>query len=189
MNKFVMGIFVILAIGMAELPSTLACSPDILHQLTTITTQSPSNVNPPIPEPAPNPGVVYSRPVVASAPAGPIVHGIPQPAHPSTIDSIVDAVSVPEQPRSVVAGSNVFELEMEGFSICDTDGTEGLTFDEISACRVIYNSKLVAVHDYYSKPNVLKFFWIFRTVWGTLWCTLGPQLLNLRLLMTTKTET
>jgi len=134
MNKFVLGIFVILAIGMADLPSTLACSPDILHQLTTITTQSPSNVNPP--EPAPNPGVVYSRPVVASAPAGPIVHGIPQPAHPSTIDSIVDAISVPEQPRSIDAGSNVFELEMEGFSICNTDGTEGLTFNEIIACQI-----------------------------------------------------
>ena len=185
MNKFVLGIFVILAIGMADLPSTLACSPDILHQLTTITTQSPSNINPPAP--APNPGVVYSRPVVASG--GPIVHGIPQPAHPSTIDSIVDAVSVPEQPRSVVAGSNVFELEMEGFSICNTDGTEGLTFDELSACRVIYNSKLVAVHDYYSKPNVLNIFWIFRTVWGTLWFILGPQLLNLTMLMTTKMET
>ena len=151
MNKFVLGIFVILAIGIADLPSTLACSPDMLHQLsmltttTTTSTQSPSNLNPPVPDAFTglqpidpiNPGAVVSRPVVASA--GPIVHGIPQPAHPSTIDSIVDAVSVPEQPRSVVAGSNVFELEMEGFSICNTDGTEGLTFDEITACRVSYN--------------------------------------------------
>ena len=28
---------------------------------------------------------------------------------------------------------------MEGFSICNTDGTEGLTFDEINACRVNNN--------------------------------------------------
>ena len=41
--------------------------------------------------------------------------------------------------RSVEAGGNVFELDLEGFSICDTDGTEGLTFDEINACRVNYN--------------------------------------------------
>ena len=41
--------------------------------------------------------------------------------------------------RSVEAGGNVFELELEGFSICNTDGTEGLTFDEINACRVNYN--------------------------------------------------
>ena len=143
MNKFVLGIFVILAIGMADLPSTLACSPDMLHQLsmlTTTSTQSPSNLNPPVPDAFTglqpidpiNPGAVVSRPVVASA--GPIVHAHPQAAH-----STIDAISVPEQLRSIDAGSNVFELEMEGFSICDTDGTDGLTFDEITACRVSYN--------------------------------------------------
>ena len=41
--------------------------------------------------------------------------------------------------RSVEAGGNVFELELEGFSICNTDGTEGLTFNEINACRVSCN--------------------------------------------------
>ena len=116
MNKFVLGIFVILAIGMADLPSTLACSPDMLHQLsmltttTTTSTQSPSNLNPPVPD--------------ASTGLQPI-----DPINSS-------------QPRSIDAGSNVFELEMEGFSICDTDGTEGLTFDEINACRVRYTMLL-----------------------------------------------
>ena len=41
--------------------------------------------------------------------------------------------------RSGDAGGEVFELEMAGCSICNTDGTEGLTFDEINACRVNYN--------------------------------------------------
>ena len=72
MNKLVLSIFVVLAIGMAELPSIFGCRKGF-----------------------------------------------------ST--------------RSVDAGGNVFELELEGFSICNTDGTEGLTFDEINACRVNYN--------------------------------------------------
>ena len=71
MNKFALSVFVILAIGMAEFPSTFGC----------------------------NKG----------------------------------------KGRSVDAGGNVFELELEGFSICNTDGTEGLTFDEINACQVNYN--------------------------------------------------
>ena len=146
MNKFVLGIFVILAIGMADLPSTLACSPDMLHQLaklttttTTTSTQSPGNLDLPAPAPAP-------QPVLPAA--APVIDGMPEPAPYIPLDplnSIVISDYTPiidgyrEQPRSIDAGRNVFELEMEGFSICNTDGTEGLTFDEITACRVSYN--------------------------------------------------
>ena len=182
MNKFVLGIFVILAIGTADLPSTLACSPDMLHQLsmlTTTSTQSPSNLNPPAPAPAPHPTGPggYARPWVA--PVGPDVPDAFTGLQP--IDPINSS-----QPRSIDAGSNVFELEMEGFSICDTDGTEGLTFDEINACRVRYTMLLNRL---YTIISVNLIFWNFRSVWGILWFILGPQLLNLTMLMTTKMET
>ena len=91
MNKFVLKVFVILAIGMAEFPSTFGCPPD---------------PRPPI--------------------------------------------------RSVDAGGNVFELELEGFSICNTDGTEGLTFDEINACRVNYNFTQYVLGTYLI-VNILEF--------------------------------
>ena len=102
MNKLVLSIFVVLVIGMAELPSTFGCSAEYL----TTSTSTPTTTT----KPNPNQGYVlgykgyYGR-----------------------------------YYRSVDAGGNVFELELEGFSICNTDGTEGLTFDEINACRVNYN--------------------------------------------------
>ena len=110
MNKFILGIFVILAIGMAELPSTLGCNPDLVRPTT----------------PAP----VTRRPKTGHAIAD--AFGAMQ-----YLNDLYNAGKPPT--RSVEAGSNVFELEMEGFSICNTDGTEGLTFDEITACRVSYN--------------------------------------------------
>ena len=102
MNKLVLSIFVVLVIGMAELPSTFGCSAEYL----TTSTSTPTTTT----KPNPNQGYVlgykgyYGR-----------------------------------YYRSVDAGGNVFELELEGFSICNTDGTEGLTFDEINACQVNYN--------------------------------------------------
>ena len=87
MNKLVLSIFVVLVIGMAELPSTFGCSAEYLNQGYVLGYKG-----------------YYGR-----------------------------------YYRSVDAGGNVFELEMEGFSICNTDGTEGLTFDEINACQVNYN--------------------------------------------------
>merc|ERR1711953_645696 len=103
MNKFVLGIFVILAIGMADLPSTFGCNPDLVRP----TTPSPVTRKPKTGHGKPNPK-----------------GGKPNPkgSEPNT--------------RSVEARSNVFELEMEGFSICNTDGIEGLTFNEINACRI-----------------------------------------------------
>ena len=35
-------------------------------------------------------------------------------------------------------GGDLLGFEMEGFSVCNTDGTEGLTFDEIMECKVCY---------------------------------------------------
>ena len=154
MNKFVLGIFVILAIGMADLPSTLGCNPDLVRP----TTPSPVTRKPKTGHGKPNPK-----------------GGKPNPkgSEPNT--------------RSVEARSNVFELEMEGFSICNTDGIEGLTFNEINACRVSYTyySTLQTVPNNFCKPLFLD----FRSVWGILYCILGPQLLTLMLLMTIKTET
>ena len=92
MNKFVLKVFVILVIGMAELPSIFGCKKSGNRR-------------------------VWSRSGAAT--------------------------------RSVDAVDNVFELEMEGFSICNTDGTEGLTFDEINACRVSCNF----THDTRYIPN------------------------------------
>ena len=118
MNKFALSVFVILAIGMAEFPSTFGCNSDIVHLLaisrsTTTTTTPPTTTT------------IWKLPVAA-----PIGHHYARPPIAST-------GQLPY--RSVDAGGNVFELELEGFSICNTDGTEGLTFDEINACRVNYN--------------------------------------------------
>ena len=96
MNKLVLSIFVVLAIGMAELPSIFCCT-------------------------AISPG---------------------DPEWEAAI-------------RSVDAVDNVFELELEGFSICNTDGTEGLTFDEINACRV--NNNFTQYVDTYLIMKFLEF--------------------------------
>ena len=104
MNKVVLSIFVILVIGMAELPSTFGCSAEYLTTTTSTTTTTT--------KPNPNPNGGYGYPYGG--------YGY-------------------RYYRSVDKGGNVFELEMEGFSICNTDGTEGLTFNEINACRVNYN--------------------------------------------------
>ena len=111
MNKFVLCIFVILAIGMPELPSTLGCNSDLVRPTT----------------PAP----VTRR---------------PKTGHHrwSLYNDLYNAGKPPT--RSVEAGSNVFELEMEGFSICNTDGTEGLTFNEIIACQVSYTILLYRLY-------------------------------------------
>ena len=108
MNKFLLSVFVILVIGMAELPSTFGCSAEYLTTTTSTTTTTT--------KPNPNPNGGYGYPYGGY---GYRYYG--------------------RYYRSVDAGGNVFELEMEGFSICNTDGTEGLTFDEINACRVNYN--------------------------------------------------
>ena len=124
MNKFVLGIFVILAIGMADLPSTLGCNPDLVRP----TTPSPVTRKPKTGHGKPNPK-----------------GGKPNPkgSEPNT--------------RSVEARSNVFELEMEGFSICNTDGIEGLTFNEINACRVSYT---ILLYRLYQRIFVNLYFWI-----------------------------
>ena len=110
MNKLVLSIFVVLVIGMAELPSTFGCSAEYL----TTTTSTPTTTTiTTTTKPNPNQGYGYGY-----------------------------GRYYGRYYRSVDAGGNVFELEMEGFSICNTDGTEGLTFDEINACRVIYNVTL-----------------------------------------------
>ena len=112
MNKLVLSIFVVLVIGMAELPSTFGCSAEYL----TTSTSTPTTTT----KPNPNQGYVlgykgyYGR-----------------------------------YYRSVDAGGNVFELDMDGFTICNTDGTEGLTFDESNACRVSCNF----THDTSYIPN------------------------------------
>ena len=98
MNKFVLKVFVILVIGMAELPSIFGCKKSGNRR-------------------------VWSRSGAAT--------------------------------RSVDAVDNVFELEMEGFSICNTDGTEGLTFDEINACRV--NNNFTQYVDTYLIMKFLEF--------------------------------
>ena len=33
-------------------------------------------------------------------------------------------------------GGDLLGFEMEGFSVCNTDGIDGLTFDEIMECKV-----------------------------------------------------
>ena len=119
MNKFVLSIFIVLAICMAELPSTFGCHPDYINGLPTTTTSTTSQ-RPPKSTP--------KTPIVTTT--GPPKRGKGNPKG-----------SRPEPEgyrggRNVHAGGNVFELEMEGFSICNTDGTEGLTFDEINAGRV-----------------------------------------------------
>ena len=96
MNKVVLSIFVVLAIGMAELPSIFGC------------------------------GIIYGG-YGDNGERGPRGQGREFPG-PN-----------PSPYRSVDAVDNVFELELEGFSICDTDGTEGLTFNEINACQVNCN--------------------------------------------------
>ena len=117
MNKFVLGIFVLLAIGMADLPSTLGCNPDLVRPTT----------------PAP----VTRRPKTG--------HGIADAF--GAMQYLNDLYNAGKPPtRSVEAGSNVFELEMEGFSICNTDGTEGLTFNEIIACQVSYTILLYRLY-------------------------------------------
>ena len=35
-------------------------------------------------------------------------------------------------------GGDLLGFEMEGFSVCNTDGTEGLTFSEIMECKVCF---------------------------------------------------
>ena len=108
MNKVVLSIFVIIVIGIAELPSTFGCSAEYLTTTTATTTSTTTTTT----KPNPN-GYPYGYP---DGESGYRHYG-----------------------RSVDKGGNVFELEMEGFSICNTDGTEGLTFNEINACRVNYN--------------------------------------------------
>ena len=98
MNKFVLSVLVILAIGMAELPSIFGC-----NQL----------------------------PIIAAPRSGSAATSWFIQHH---LNGAIGADT-----RSVDAGGNVFELELEGFSICNTDGTEGLTFDEINACQVNNN--------------------------------------------------
>ena len=114
MNKFVLGIFVILAIGMADLPSTLGCNPDLLRP----TTPSP----------------VTRRPKTG--------HGIADAFGAMQYLNDLNPFAGKPPTRSVEAGGNMFELEMEGFSICNTDGINGLTFDEIMECKVCYKNTL-----------------------------------------------
>ena len=128
MNKFLLCVFVILAIGMAELPSTFGCShynTDYINGLPSTTTSTTS------PE----------TPIVTSD---------------TLIEDILEGMGGGVMVyRNVDAGGNVFELEMEGFSICNTDGTEGLTFDEINACRV--NNNFTQYVDTYLIVKFLEF--------------------------------
>ena len=39
-------------------------------------------------------------------------------------------------------GGDLLGFEMEGFSVCNTDGIDGLTFDEIMECKVCYKNTL-----------------------------------------------
>ena len=47
--------------------------------------------------------------------------------------------SIISSPFDVGTGGDLLGFEMEGFSVCNTDGTEGLTFNEINACQVNCN--------------------------------------------------
>merc|ERR1712117_188912 len=38
------------------------------------------------------------------------------------------------------SGGDLLGFEMEGFSICNTDGTEGLSFDEIMECKARFGA-------------------------------------------------
>ena len=122
MNKFVLGIFVILAIGMADLPSTLGCNPDLVRP----TTPSPVTRKP---------KTGHGKPKGGKGIADILEFNDFYNAKQGRMAQIKAAE---DNTRSVEARSNVFELEMEGFSICNTDGIEGLTFNEINACRVSY---------------------------------------------------
>ena len=115
MNKFVLSVFVVLAIGMAELPSTFGCHPPTTT--TSTTSQRPPKSTKFVGKGKFGRWKVEGGKLVKDGRGGRGVYG-----------SVYG--------RNVDAGGNVFELEMEGFSICNTDGTEGLTFDEINACRV-----------------------------------------------------
>ena len=46
--------------------------------------------------------------------------------------------SIISSPFDVGTGGDLLGFEMEGFSVCNTDGTDGLTFDEIMECKVCY---------------------------------------------------
>ena len=122
MNKFVLGIFVILAIGMADLPSTLGCNPYLVRP----TTPSPVTRKP---------KTGHGKPKGGKGIADILEFNDFYNAKQGRMAQIKAAE---DNTRSVEARSNVFELEMEGFSICNTDGIEGLTFNEINACRVSY---------------------------------------------------
>ena len=138
MNKFLLCVFVILAIGMAELPSTFGCHPDYINGLptTSTTSQRPPKGTSTTSQRPPKNGKGNPK-GVAVAPLG--SRGVYGSVHG----------------RNVHAGGNVFELEMEGFSICNTDGTEGLTFDEINACRV--NNNFTQYVDTYLIMKFLEF--------------------------------
>ena len=142
MNKFVLGIFVILAIGMADLPSTLGCNPDLVRPTTT-----PSPVTR-------KPKTGHGKPKGGKGIADILEFNDFYNAKQGRMAQIKAAE---DNTRSVEARSNVFELEMEGFSICNTDGIEGLTFNEINACRV---SHTILFYRLYQIIFVNLYFWI-----------------------------
>ena len=125
MNKFALAIFVILAI---ELPSIFGCNTDMVHLLqhldTTTTTTTPTTTTA-------LPDLTESSDFqkLAKENEEQLEYYLTS-GYPTTFE---------RRKKSIDVGGNVFELELEGFSICNTDGTEGLTFNEIEACQVNYN--------------------------------------------------
>ena len=62
-------------------------------------------------------------------------------------------------------------FEMEGFSICNTDGTEGLSFDEIMECKVCFKRSSVNLMG--QMGNTEKF-----VIAGPFWCVSELSLAN-----------
>ena len=40
---------------------------------------------------------------------------------------------------------DVYDMELQAFQVCNTDGEEGLTWLEVEACEVLYFLKLLVI--------------------------------------------